>query len=109
VSIYPEPDEIVMQLSMRDVNLGFFKEIKNLILQLYSGTPMFYDNGFLRDSTGNRIVHLSKSKREDLKHWFEKGYSVAEARVSCIVAWKSEEEEEEYAVILPDLVLNKRV
>ena len=109
VSIYPEPDEIVMQLSMRDVNLGFFKEIKNLILQLYSGIPMFYDNGFLRDSAGNRIVHLSKSKREDLKHWFEKGYSVTEARISCIVAWKSEEEEEEYAVILPDLVLNKRV
>ena len=107
MSIYPEPDEIVVQLSMRDVNLGFFKEIKQHILQFYSGIPLFYDNGFLRDSAGNRVVHLSKSKREELKHWFEKGYSVTEAKVGYIVAWKGEEEEEECAVILPDLVLKK--
>ena len=107
MNLYPEPDEIVLQLSMRDVNLGFFKEIKQHILQLHSGIPLYYDNGFLRDSAGNRVVHLSKSKREELKHWLEKGYSVTEARVSYIVAWKGEEEGEECAVILPDLVLKK--
>ena len=107
IAIYPEPDEIVLQLNMRDVNLGFFKEMKQHILQLHSGIPLYYDNSFLRDSAGNRVVLLSKSKREELKHWFEKGYSVAEARVSYIVAWKGEEDEEECAVILPDLVLKK--
>ena len=94
-------------MNMRDVNLGFFKEIKQHILQFHSGIPLYYDNGFLRDSAGNRVVLLSKSKREELKHWSEKGYSVAKAQVCYIVAWKGEEDEEECAVILPDLVLKK--
>lgn len=108
MSIYPEPEEIALQLSMRDVNLGFFKDKKETILKLVSGTSLNYNNGFLQSSSGENVVYLSKAKREELKDWYEKGYLVKSAIISCILAWKGKDDEEECAVILPDLVLQKQ-
>lgn len=108
MSIYPEPEEIALQLSMRDVNLGFFKDKKETILKLVSGTSLNYNNGFLQTSSGENVVYLSKAKREELKDWYEKGYLVKSAIISCILAWKGKDDEEECAVILPDLVLQKQ-
>ena len=45
---------------------------------------------------------------EKLKDWYEKGYLVKSAIISCILAWKGKDDEEECAVILPDLVLQKQ-
>ena len=104
---YPEPDEIALQLSMHDVNLDFFKRIKNSIVQLRSGMALHYDNGFLRTSSGEKVAYLSKSKREELLEWKNKDYFVSSAKVNCIVAWKGENDEKECWVILPDLLLKK--
>ena len=104
---YPEPDSIVLQLSMHDVNLNFFKDKKNFIFQLKGGTTLYYDEGCLRTSSGNRVVLLSKDKRKEIESWNEKGYHITAARISCILAWKGKDDSEESAVILPDLVLQK--
>ena len=45
--MYDMPQEIVLQLSHRDVNLGFFKTRKNEILALRAGEPLHFNNNYL--------------------------------------------------------------
>ena len=106
---YPTPEEITLQLTHRDVYLDFFKDKKKLILQCRSGMPLFYDDGYLRLSTGERVVYFSKQKRDELQSWTERNYQVQSAKVNFIVAWKGKDDSEETAVLLPELVLKMKL
>jgi ATP-dependent DNA helicase RecQ len=105
---YPLPEEIILPLSFKDVYLDYFKGKKKQILQLRSGQPLYYDEGFLRLSSGERVTCLSNKSREELKGWAEKGYLVKSAKVNFILAWKGKDDTEETAVLLPELMLKKR-
>lgn len=104
---YPAPEEIILQLTHRDVYLDFFKDKKKLVLQQIAGNTLSYCNGYLRTYTGYDVAFLSKQIRGELKEWAEKGYQICSARVNYILAWKGKEDEEETAVLLPELVLKK--
>ena len=105
---YPLPEEIILPLSFKDVYLDYFKGKKKQILQLRSGQPLYYDEGYLRLSSGERVVSLSNKSREELKGWAEKGYLVKSAKINFILAWKGKDDTEETAVLLPELMLKKR-
>lgn len=108
---YDEPNEIVLQLSHKDVNLGFSKPHKDAILCLRSGMPLTYhDHCLCLPSTGRDIAQLSIKMKEKLGKWELKGYKVTDARIRFIVAWKSKDaprDEKEYAIVLADLVMKK--
>ena len=105
---YDEPNEIVLQLSHKDVNLGFSKPHKDAILCLRSGMPLTYhDHCLCLPSTGRDIAQLSIKMKEKLGKWELKGYKVTAARIRFIVAWKSKDaprDEKESAIVLADLV-----
>ena len=103
--LYPEPNELVVQLSHRDVYLDYFKGKKAEILNLRSGDSLFFDHDYLRTENGTRVLSLSKKKKEELAPLLAKGYKVSSATVRYIVAWKGKDDEEESAVILADLRL----
>ena len=44
---YDMPDEVVLQLSHRDVNLGFFKDRKDIVLSLRAEPTLRFDNNYL--------------------------------------------------------------
>lgn len=108
---YDEPNEIVFQLSHKDVNLGFSKPHKDAILSLRSGMPLTYhDHCLCLPSTGRDIAQLSIKMKEKLGKWELKGYKVTDARIRFIVAWKSKDaprDEKESAIMLADLVMKK--
>lgn len=108
---YDEPKEIVLQLSHKDVNLGFSKPHKDAILSLRSGMPLTYhDHCLCLPSTGRDIAQLSIKMKEKLGKWELKGYKVTAARIRFIVAWKSKDaprDEKESAIVLADLVMEK--
>ena len=108
---YDEPNEIVLQLSHKDVNLGFSKPHKDAILCLRSGMPLTYhDHCLCLPSTGRDIAQLSIKMKEKLGKWEMKGYKVTAARIRFIVAWKSKDaprDEKESAIVLADLVMEK--
>jgi len=54
--MYELPDEIVLQLSHKDVNLGYFKLRKKEVLALRAGQNLRYDNNYLYDIRTNRPV-----------------------------------------------------
>lgn len=108
---YDEPNEIVLQLSHKDVNLGFSKPHKDAILFLRSGMPLTYhDHCLCLPSTGRDIAQLSINMKEKLGKWELKGYKVTAARIRFIVAWKSKDaprDEKESAIVLADLVMKR--
>ena len=108
---YDEPNEIVLQLSHKDVNLGFSKPHKDAILCLRSGMPLTYhDHCLCLPSTGRDIAQLSIKMKEKLGKWEMKGYKVTAARIRFIVAWKSKDaprDEKESAIVLADLVMKR--
>ena len=109
---YPMPEEIVLQLSHRDVFLDYFKERKQDVLTLQSGDLLTYSNYVLYSKSTNKpIAKLSACMQATLNDWISKGYSVISSSVRFIVAWKSKDaskEESETAVMLADIVLSRR-
>ena len=110
---YGMPNEIVLQLSHKDVNLGFFKMRKNQILALRAGQTLRFANNCLYDChTDMAIAQLSQKMQGELRLWAEKGYSVVSATIRFIVAWRPKDaphEEKEHAVLLTDLMLKKEI
>ena len=107
---YEMPEEIILQMSHKDVYLGFFKSRKNDVLALRGGSTLTYSDHYLYDAKGKRIAKLSNRMQQTLTEWEEKGYKVYGAKVRFIVAWKPQDapkEEKETAVMLPELYLKK--
>ena len=105
---YALPEEIVLQLSLKDVYLDFFKGLKREILSLRSGEPLKYKDCVLYNSQNKAVAKLSANMQKTVSDWKEKGYEVKAASVHFIVAWKPKEatkDERETAVLLADLVL----
>ncbi len=107
---YSMPEEVVLQLSHKDVYLGFFKERKKEILSLRSGDPLNYkDTIFYNTTTNTPIAKLSKNMQVVIEDWHNKGYNIKSASVRFVVAWKPKDapkEETETAVVLIDLMLS---
>lgn len=105
------PDEVVLQLSYKDVFLGFFKNRKKDILSLRSGDSLLYSDHILTDAaSGKPVASLSAKMKATLSEWNNKGYEVKSATVRFVVAWRPKDapkDEEETAVLLADLILNK--
>lgn len=105
------PTEIVLQLTHKDVNLGFFKCHKNEILTLRAGEQLIVRNNYLYDRKTNiPVCQFSQKMQTDLCFWTEKGYNISLATIRFVVAWHPKDapkEEKEYAVLLIDLTLTK--
>ncbi len=108
---YEMPEEIVLQMTHKDVNLGFFKLRKKEVLALCGGSALTYADHCLYDATtGHPVVMISARMQQTLAEWQAKGYEVQSAKVRFIVAWKPKDapkEEKETAIVLADILLKK--
>ena len=105
---YKMPDEVVLQLTHRDVILDYFKPRKRDVLSMRSGDTLHCDGCVLYSSSNIPVAMMSSKMQASLTSWKEKGYAVKSASVRFIVAWKPKDapkDEPETAVLLPDLVL----
>lgn len=105
---YSRPTDITLQLSYKDVYLDFFKDKKQLILKLKSGTELEVEGRRLYcNYCGEKypIAQFSRDCSNRIQSITQKGYSIKSARIRYIVAWKGEKDEKETAIILPDVDL----
>lgn len=103
-----EYSSISIALDMHDVWLDYFKNRKQMVLNLRSGDPLQYKDGYLFNNQGQNIAALSAAGKEKLKAWTDRGYEVTNAKVSYTLAWKPQESDMEYAVCLANIVLTKK-
>ena len=108
---YTLPDEVVLQMTHKDVVLSFFSSRKKEVLSLVGGDPLEFAGDYLvNPKSGRTVVKLSLRMRDVLKMWEEKGYRVSSSSVRFVVAWKekdSDQNQPETAVLLPELTLVK--
>ena len=107
---YGEPTEIMLQTTHKDVVLDFFKNKKEIIFNLRSGTKLRLDDVYLVAELNGRdvrVAKLSKAFVETLEKLQGKGYSPNSAEVRFVVAWKGEEDTEETPIILADVYFEK--
>jgi ATP-dependent DNA helicase RecQ len=108
---YEMPNEIVLQLSHRDVNLGFFKSRKKEVLALRAGQKLRFNDNYLYDIKANiPVCQLSQKIQGELALWKEKNYTISDAAIRFVVAWRPKDapqKEREHAVLLVDLTLTK--
>ena len=107
---YDEPSEIMLQTTHKDVVLDFFKNKKEIIFNLRSGTKLKLDDVYLVAELNGRdvrVAKLSKAFAETLEKLKDKGYSPKSAEVRFVVAWKGEEDTEETPIILADMYFTK--
>ncbi len=105
------PEEIMLQLSHKDVYLGFFKGRKRDVLALKGGDALTYSDFYLYGLSGTPVARLSMKMQATLSQWEERGYKVKSAYVRFVVAWKPKDapkDEAETAVLLADLVLSSQ-
>lgn len=104
---YPEPEELAMQLGIKDVYLDFFIGKKADVFKLKSGDELEIQRDFLY-ANGKKLVIPSKVVREKLAALRKKGYKLYKSQVGFIVEWVKKETGESAAVILPEIRLRKR-
>ena len=110
---YPKPSELILQLSHRDVYLGFFKDKKDTIIRLKSGMHLAVKGCRLYFKAGDKlqpVLQFSKKCNEDIKKLIESGYQPYDAVIRFICAWKDREdteETEETAIILADVYFRR--
>lgn len=109
---YDMPDEIVLQLSHKDVYLDFFKECKNDVLALRGGDALTLRGNYLcTPTTGRAVAKLSKAMQEKLDSWAQKGYLATAASVRFVVAWKPKgtaPNGQSAAVLLAEMTLRRQ-
>ena len=105
------PEEIMLQLSHKDVFLGFFKGRKQDVLALKGGDALTYSDFHLYNLSGTPVAKLSMKMQATLSQWEERGYKVKSVYARFVVAWKPKDapkDEAETAVLLADLVLSSQ-
>ena len=102
-------ENVIVQLSHKDVVLDFFLNKKSLVCQLRSGAALEVDGNYLVASLNRyhaRVVKFSQAFVHRLSELALNGYKPQFAKVRYVVAWKKEGETQEAAVVLPDLYLS---
>lgn len=104
---YEEPEEMMLQLSHKDVVLDYFKdkERKRAILSLRRDDELVFNNNYLLNKEGAGVALLSVKAKAELERVRKSGYEVKSARVRHIVAWRGKEDGETSAVVLVNLYL----
>lgn len=108
---YGLPEELELQLTHKDVNLGFFMCRKREVLSLQAGEQLRFADNYLYALDASRpIAQISKKMQDELVLWDERGYMVSSATIRFVVAWKPKDapkDEKENAVLLLNLGLKK--
>ncbi len=105
---YPEPQQIAIYLTHKDVNLGYFSFVQNRISRLVSGAPLRVQEGGLGNLNNELVLKYSQKFAETLQGWNKKGYQITKAQVNYLVYWKGEQDEKESLIVLPRLILNRK-
>ena len=105
----PKPlENLIVQLSHKDVVLDFFLDKKAAICSLRSGDKLDVEGNYLLalvNGCKTRVAKFSQLFVQKLSDLANKGYRPQFAKIRYVVAWKKDEGTEETAIILPDLYL----
>jgi ATP-dependent DNA helicase RecQ len=99
--------EMVMHLTHKDVNLGYFKYIQKRMTDLMCGDNLIKAEDGWANPDGQLVLKFSRQFNEKLIAIEKSGFILREVKVGFILYWKNEEVKEELKIILPELYFSK--
>jgi ATP-dependent DNA helicase RecQ len=105
---YLLPNEVVMQLTHKDIWLGYFMKRQHLISQLISGDILTFNGDEYLNSNGQPVLKFSRNFAEQIQSMKQKGYELKSAKVNFIVYWLNQEIKQEMKIVLPELCFERR-
>jgi ATP-dependent DNA helicase RecQ len=100
--------ELLMNLTHKDIVLGYFTRKQHLISQLTSGDILRLNGDGCLNINGQSVLKFSKRFTEQILSLKEKGYELKRAKVNFIVYWLNEEVKQEVKIVLPELCFERR-
>ncbi|RZS95317.1 RecQ family ATP-dependent DNA helicase [Cecembia calidifontis] len=98
---------LLLQLGLKDINLGFCAFRQKLIHRLRTGDLLSLEGNDCLNDQGQTVLRFSMAFQQSLAQFMEKGYTVQQVSVNWLVYWHNPETEKDVLVLLPELVLHK--
>ena len=98
-----EPERLLIPMTHRDVDLGWFKGKEERTMALRAGDRLTAEGKELRTSDGRTAARFSRAFQMRIGRLREKGYEISDARIRFVLAWKGKEEPKETAILLPEI------
>lgn len=94
---------LILQLSYKDIFLSYYYQdgVQDKISDLRSGDELILKEHGCYTESNIQVLRFSKSFKEKLNAFMEKGFDLAEAKVSAVVYWKHENQENEVRILFP--------
>lgn len=105
--VYPQPVDLAIHLTYKDVWLDYFSETQKQVLALMAGNELIISNDQCLSSNGLPVLKFSKPFLERLKAITARNYKLINAKVNFIVYWHKENTQREIAIVLPKLYFEK--
>jgi ATP-dependent DNA helicase RecQ len=104
---YLTPTELVMHLTHKDVNLGYFEFVQHRMENLVAGDLLVkVDKGYA-NINDELVLKFSKKFIETIVEQEKRGFLLDEVKVGFLVYWKNEDSDKEVKIILPELYFKK--
>ena len=101
------PDELITNLTHKDVWLDFFQGRQHLISVLRAGNSLVISDNECLNSSGQAVLRFSNPCLTRINGILSKGYRIKSVKVNFVVYWKKENSEQEIPIILPKIHFEK--
>lgn len=101
------PDELTVQLTFSDVNLGFFEYRQSQIVRLVSGAMLEITEEGCENAKGEMILKFSRKFSEIINKLAEQGYKPHNAKINFMVYWKDPDKNDEFVILLPEILFRR--
>ncbi|MDD3962349.1 MAG: RecQ family ATP-dependent DNA helicase [Bacteroidales bacterium] len=105
---YLPPNELVMQLTYKDVWLDYFIKKQYLLSELISGDELTLNGEGCLNAKGQSVLKFSRQFIHQIEAMKQKNYELKSSRVHFILYWLKEGAQEEIKIILPELCFEKK-
>jgi len=104
---FQPPSELMLHLTHKDLNLGYFEYIQKRIYGLTSGDTLTVSPEGCKNSKGELILKFSKNFLERILELKKNGFILKEGKVNFIVYWTDDDTKIEVKIVLPELLFEK--
>jgi hypothetical protein len=105
-AVNPEPAELLMRLSFRDVHLSYFADKQAQISRLISGDPLLVNEKGFFNTRGEQIARYSQSFLDRIAP-LAGTYRAEDASVFQMVYWCNNGTDREICIVLPEVWMRK--
>lgn len=105
---YSPPSQLAIQLTHKDVWLDYFISRQYLISQFLSGDTLLFNEDQCTNSNGKSVLKFSKQFQNIIELRKQERYLLKEVKVNFIIFWKKEDSDQEFKIILPELLFERQ-